>query len=158
MRDFRETITDLLTSRRCRLTSPRLAVLDVLVRADNPLTVAEIHARLSRHSVNLASVYRTLRLFIDLGILRAIDASSGSQRFELVEPYNDHHHHLICTRCGRIAELEGCLLEDKALDVISLRIRRDMQFQVTGHEVQLLGVCLDCDDARVAIVHTRDRA
>lgn len=143
----RQTIADLLANRRFRLTKPRRAVFEVLVGAGMPLSVAQIHARLNHKSVNLVSVYRTVQLFVELGILRAIDASTGSQRFEAIEPYNDHHHHLICTRCGEIVELEGCLLTDKALDMISHRVRQEKRFEVTGHEVQLLGQCRDCSAA-----------
>lgn len=119
----------------------------VLVDAGKPLSVAQIHVRLHRNRINLVSVYRTIRLFVDLGILRTVDASAGSQRFELVEPYNNHHHHLICTRCGEIVELEGCLLTDEALHMISHQVRRDTRFEVTGHEVQLLGRCGNCSTA-----------
>lgn len=143
----RQTIADLLAKRRFRLTTPRRAVFEVLVGAGTPLSVAQIHTRLNHKSVNLVSVYRTVQLFVNLGILRVVDASAGSQRFELVEPYNDHHHHLICTRCGEIVELEGCLLTDKALDMISHQVRRDTRFEVTGHEVQLLGRCGNCSTA-----------
>lgn len=128
-------------------------MLEALVNAGKPLSVADVHARLSHHhKANLVSVYRTVQLFVNLGILRSVDASAGSQRFELVEPYNEHHHHLICTRCGEIVELEGCLLTEKALSLISHRVQQDKQFEVTGHEVQIFGRCGDCSlDRRSAV-------
>ncbi|MBZ0169947.1 Zinc-specific metallo-regulatory protein [Candidatus Methylomirabilis lanthanidiphila] len=156
MSQRRQTITDLLANRRFRLTEPRQAVFEVLMDAGKPLSAAQIHTRLNHSRVNLVSVYRTVQLFVNLGILRAVDASAGSQRFELVEPYNEHHHHLICTRCGEIVELEGCLLTEKALDMISHRVRQDKQFEVTGHEVQILGRCGDCSIERQSVARAAD--
>jgi Fe2+ or Zn2+ uptake regulation protein len=143
--DRRDAVTTLLSSRQIRLTRPRRAILDVLSESARPLSAAEIHARLVDRSVNLVSVYRTLHLLLDLGFLRMADASRGTQRFELAELFAGHHHHLICRECGNIEDLEGCLLEQEALDALSRGVRRSRRFRVTDHDLRLLGVCGPCD-------------
>lgn len=112
-----------------------------------PLTVAEIHRRLRKARVNLVSVYRTLRLLMDLGLVRLADESRGSQRFELAEAYTGHHHHLVCQTCGHVEDLEGCWLEDRMLAMLGRRLRRARRFRVTAHDLKLFGLCQTCDRA-----------
>lgn len=143
--DSHRTLTDLVVARGYRLTTPRRRVLAALLASDAPLSAAEIHRRLRRQRINLASVYRTIYLLLQLAVLRVTDAASGEQRFELAGPFNSHHHHLICQGCGRIQDLEGCPLEDKALRAVNRRVRRSRRFRVVDHELRLIGACGDCD-------------
>jgi Fur family ferric uptake transcriptional regulator len=142
--DLRITIPSLLAGRGFRLTTPRRAVVNVLVDESKPLSVAEIHGRLRKQSVNLVSVYRTLQLLRGLGLLRVADTSKGIQRFELAEAFTGHHHHLICQSCGRVEDMDGCVLADKALALLNRRVRRTQRFRVTGHDLKLFGLCPDC--------------
>jgi Fur family transcriptional regulator, ferric uptake regulator len=142
--DLRTAIPSLLADRGFRLTAPRRAVVNVLVEEGTPLSVAEIHGRLRRRSVNLVSVYRTVHLLRGLGLLRVADTSKGIQRFELAEAFTGHHHHLICQRCGRVEDLTGCVLADKVLASLNRRVRRAQRFRVTGHDLKLLGLCRGC--------------
>jgi len=137
-------IPDLLARRGLRLTGPRRAVIDALIEGAAPLTVAEIHRRLRAARVNLVSVYRTLRLLMDLGFVRLADESRGTQRFELAEAYTGHHHHLVCQGCGQVEDVEGCWLEDKMLEALNRRLRRARRFRVLAHELKLLGLCRGC--------------
>jgi Fur family ferric uptake transcriptional regulator len=140
-------IPDVLAAKGLRLTVPRRAVVDVLVEQRTPLTVAEIHRRLRKARVNLVSVYRTLRLLMDLGLVRLADESRGTQRFELAEAYTGHHHHLVCQTCGHVEDLEGCWLEDRVLVMLGRRLRRARRFRVTAHDLKLFGLCQTCDRA-----------
>lgn len=144
--DARSIVTTRLAGRGFRLTGPRRAVLDVLFATTEPLSIAQIHARLKNRGINLVSVYRTAHILSDLGVLRVADTSTGSQRFELSGEFTGHHHHLICQGCGRIEDLEGCLIED-ALLALKRRVRRSLRFRVTDHDLQLLGLCRRCDTA-----------
>jgi Fur family ferric uptake transcriptional regulator len=142
--DLRITIPSLLVGRGFRLTIPRRAVVNVLVDEGKPMSVAEIHGRLRKQSVNLVSVYRTVQLLRGLGLLRVADTSKGIQRFELAEAFTGHHHHLICQSCGRVEDMDGCVLAEKALASLHRRVRRAQRFRVTGHDLKLFGLCQDC--------------
>jgi Fur family ferric uptake transcriptional regulator len=142
--DLRTTIPSLLANRGFRLTVPRRAVVNVLVEEGKPLSVAEIHRRLRKQSVNLVSVYRTVHLLRGLGLLRVADTSRGIQHFELAEAFTGHHHHLICQSCGRVEDMDGCVLADKVLSALNRRVRRAQRFRVTGHDLKLFGFCQDC--------------
>lgn len=142
--DPRATIPSLLAARGFRVTTPRRAVVNVLVDEAKPLSVAEIHDRIKRPGANLVSVYRAIHLLRDLGLLRVADTSKGVQRFELAEAFTGHHHHLICQTCGRVQDMDGCVLADKALASLNRQVRRAQQFRVTGHDLKLFGFCCDC--------------
>jgi Fur family ferric uptake transcriptional regulator len=142
----RTTLPTLLAARGIRLTRPRRAVLDVLAEVRHPLSVAEIHARLRGHNVNLGSVYRTIALLCRLDIMQLADATRGTQRFELTEPFTGHHHHLVCQRCGDVQDFEGCVIKKPVLTRLERRVRRATRFQVLGHDVRLYGLCAPCAD------------
>ncbi len=145
--DPQSTVFNLMSRRGFRLTQPRRAVLDALFAASAPLSIGEIHALVRNRHIDLSSVYRTVHLLSSLGALRVADTSSGFQRVELAEQFTGHHHHLICEACGRIGELEGCLLEEKLLKGLAQRIRRTKSFRVTTHDLRIIGLCQRCDAA-----------
>jgi Fur family ferric uptake transcriptional regulator len=138
------TIPDLLASKGLRLTTPRRAIVDVLVEHGAPLSVAEIHGRLRKARINLVSVYRTLRLLTQLGLVRLADESRGTQRFELAEAFTGHHHHLVCQGCGQVEDVEGCWLEEEMLEALNRRLQRARRFRVTAHDLKLFGLCHAC--------------
>jgi Fur family ferric uptake transcriptional regulator len=139
-----QILADLLAARGYRITAPRRHVLEALLASDAPLSAAEIHRRLGDRRINLASVYRTVRLFLRLRILSVTDSTNGGQRFELADPFTGHHHHLICRECGKIEDLDGCLLEGKLLSALKRRVRQSRRFRIADHELRLIGACGDC--------------
>ncbi len=143
--DARDAIPRLLARRGYRITAPRRAVLDAFVTSHEPRTVAQLHRSLGGERVNLVSVYRTVKLLCDVGLVRATDAAQGQRRYELAEPFTAHHHHLICRRCGQIEDLEGCLLEPDVLARLGRRVRQSHRFRVTDHELRFFGICRRCD-------------
>jgi Fur family ferric uptake transcriptional regulator len=144
--DPRDAIPRLLARRGYRITAPRRAVLDALATSQEPRTVTQLHRALGGGRVNLVSVYRTVKLLCDIGLVRATDAAQGQRRFELAEPFTAHHHHLICRRCGQIEDLDGCLLEPDVLNRLGRRVRQSRRFRVTDHELRFFGVCRRCDE------------
>lgn len=145
--DPRATTAHVLAREGYRLTGPRRAVLDVLAGSAVPLTVGEIHARLGRGRANIVSVYRAINLLVKLGLVRATDSGRAGLRYELTEQFTGHHHHLICQRCGRIEDLDGCLLPDDELVRVNRRVWHLREFRVTEHELRLLGLCRSCQRA-----------
>ena len=148
--DPRDAIPSVLARRGFRLTGPRRAVLDVLVAQAGPLSAAEIHGRVRARRVNLVSVYRTVHLLARLGLLRTADTSRRIRRFELAEEFTGHHHHVICRGCGRIEDVDGCLLGDRALEALHRSVRRTQRFRITDHDLKLFGLCHRCDGRRSA--------
>lgn len=133
-----------LASAGYRAGRARTAVVEMLGEAGGCLGAQDVADRLraEQEPVGLASVYRTLNLLEELGLVHALDTGEGIARFELAHPSGAHHHHVVCTECGRIATFADDDLEH-AIEGIAQRVR----YAISGHEVTLRGVCERCQAA-----------
>ena len=96
------------------MTPQRRLVLDLFeqIGSGSHLSAEEVHRQLvdKQSKVSLATIYRTLRLLVDMDFLQELELRDGGSRFELADAEHIHHHHLVCVRCGRTEEFENCLL------------------------------------------------
>lgn len=124
----------------------RRAVIELLGRQRCCLTAQEIFDRLRAEgrSVGIASVYRTLEQLSRDGHLQRIDLGSGTTRFEPIHAGGEHHHHVVCERCGRVEAFADSELE-RALH----EVEGKTGYAVGGHDVVLRGVCDSCAPGRV---------
>ncbi len=134
--------TDTPLSRRVReagykLTPPRLAVLQV-IEQDNHLSPAEIYQRalLIQPGVGLATVYRALELFTELGIVRPITVGDGPPTYIRAE---GGHHHLVCSACGRLIEFDEC-----SSGALAQELADRYDFHIQSHLLEFYGLCADC--------------
>jgi Fur family ferric uptake transcriptional regulator len=119
----------------------RRAVVELLGRQSCAVTAIDIDGalRAEGQTVARASVYRTLEQLAELGLIQRLEVGQGTARYEPVDPSGDHHHHLVCDRCGEVVPFEDRELE-KAID----RLSRRVAFKVDDHEVVLHGACGAC--------------
>ena len=123
-----------------RAGGARTEVLALLGEQSCCLSAQEIHDELRRRdrSVGLASVYRALDLMAGLGLVHRIDVG-GTACYEPADPSGEHHHHAICSHCGRRDSFEDPELE-RLLD----RAGRRLGYAVGAHDLVLHGSCPDC--------------
>ena len=114
-----------------KATPQRLTILEA-IGAEQHQSMEEIRDRCP--GVGLVTVYRTLDLLSELGVVRRLDLGDGP-RYEMAE---DHHHHLICEGCGSVAEFEQCPLDPARLP----RVWSD--FEMRAHSRAVYGSCADC--------------
>jgi Fur family ferric uptake transcriptional regulator len=116
-------------------------VVELLARQRCALTAREIDDELRRRgqSIGLATVYRSLELLERLKLLTRLDVGQGVARYEPLLPDGEHHHHLVCDSCGRIAPFDDAQLE-RAIQ----RLTRAVSFTVAEHDVVLHGECEAC--------------
>lgn len=121
-------------------------IVAALSGAKHPRTVPELCA--SRPELKVSSVYRNLAVLEEAGIVHRIEAGEHA-RYELAEDLSQrHHHHLLCTRCGRVEDFEpGGTLEQRAVDGLS-RAARKLGWEATGHRLDVVGICASCQVAR----------
>lgn len=131
----------LLSRRRYSWTQARAAVLTVLTTHPSPLRAEQIHRALRNRPINLSSVYRALRLFETLNVVRRVALGKGAPRYELADGYRDHHHHLVCDACDRIEDVATCPVETGSL---TRQIQRRTGFAVRSHALELFGLCRSC--------------
>lgn len=123
-----------------KLTGARQAVLDVLRHQAHPLSPKEIHAALPEGQCDLVTVYRSLRLLMQMDMVKRFDLADGVARYELLAEGDDgHHHHLVCTRCSRIVEIEECFIRE-----LEETIAARNGFKSVTHRLEFFGVCPDC--------------
>lgn len=126
-----------------KYTGQRAAILDSLILCEGQhVSVEELFSFVrSKHpEIGLATVYRTMILLDKLGLVHKLDFDDGFCRYELVKPNEDHrHHHLICSSCGSVSEMEEDLL-----DTMEEQILEKIGFLVKDHRVQFYGLCSKC--------------
>ena len=132
-----------------RMTVGRETILKLLSATTDHLSAEDIYLR--THSVNpsigLTSVYRTLDLLVDIGLIQKFDFGDGRARFEMMEETKgaNHHHHLVCMGCGRVVDYSDFMnLEVKFLKRIERKLSKKYKFKITNHLVQYYGTCAKC--------------
>ncbi len=126
-----------------RLTPQRLRVLHLFedLGSGRHLSAEDVHHKLveSNTKVSLATVYRTLRLLVEMGFLHQLELSENGHRFELANDDHPDHHHLVCIRCGRTEEFE-C---DEVLEAGKLAAER-IGFQLVESTLNVRAICPSC--------------
>jgi len=133
----------LLAAKDLRLTPQREAIIKILLSKRNQHLSADDIYLLTKEAypeIGIATIYRTLELFADLGMVNKLEFGDGCGRYEFNEGQEGHsHHHLICEKCGAIIEFNEDLLED--LEEI---IARESKFKITNHCLRFYGYCEEC--------------
>jgi Fur family ferric uptake transcriptional regulator len=132
-------VADVLASAGVKPTAQRVEIAAELRREANDVTAQELHLRLRKRGrrLGLATVYRTLGTLADAGVIDSLAHQHGALCYRWCG--KEHHHHLVCAECHRVVEVEDCRI-GPWLDDLSAK----HGFAVTGHEVEVVGVCADC--------------
>lgn len=123
-----------------RNTRQRTAVINLLSEIDTFASAKEIHRELENRDlqVGLTTVYRTLQSLAEIEAVDVLHMATGETLYrQCVSPH--HHHHLVCTQCGRTEEIDGGSVETWAKQVAEQH-----GFQLTGHDAEIYGLCPDC--------------
>ena len=133
-------LAEKLRRRSRRITGPRQKILDILRRHHGPLAIKEIFAALPSGDCDLATVYRSMHLLEEMGMVKRFELGDGGARFELLAEGDDgHHHHLVCTRCADIVEVEECFPHE-----LQDRIAERNGFKQVTHKLEFFGLCPRC--------------
>ncbi len=121
-----------------RQTQQRRAIEAAFTSAGRPLAPYEIleAARNQSPSLNLATVYRTLKRMVEENALHPVELPGEPARYELRTAADHHHHHFRCQRCNSVFDLRGC--------VGGLKKLLPSGFRMTDHEIVLYGYCPAC--------------
>src|ERR1017187_1488628 len=133
-------LTGRLRQKARKITGPRAAILEILRQHPHPLTNREIFAEMSKGSGDLATIYRSMHLLEKMGMVKRFDFGDGAARFELMAEGDDgHHHHLVCTKCSEVVEIEECFPKK-----IEEKIAARNGFKSVTHKLEFFGICPHC--------------
>jgi Fur family ferric uptake transcriptional regulator len=131
----------ILKENALKFTAQREAILQVLFTSREHLTPEELHALLKQEksgsAIGISTVYRTLNLLEEAGLVSSISFGAHGKKFELSG--SDHHDHIICIRCDKIVEFEDEIIEKRQESVA-----KEAGFELTDHTMQLYGICNEC--------------
>jgi len=122
-----------------RLTPQRMMVLEAIEASADHISAEEIYTRVvARYPhVNISTVYRTLELLKKLELVTETDMGGGRYRYHPAD--KGHHHHLICSRCGRTIDLEESVLQP-----LRDTLRQQYHFEADLRHLGIFGVCRQC--------------
>ena len=122
-----------------RLTPQRLMVVEALHSVDRHISAEEIYAKVKEKYpyANISTVYRTLDLLKELGLVTEIDLGDGRVRYHPAE--KGHHHHLVCHNCGTIIDLP-----EEAFNPLIDKLGRDYKFKADLKHLAIFGLCEKC--------------
>ena len=136
-----DQLMEVLDERGYRDTSPRQAVVRAIAGKDRHFTAEELREQVP--GVGRATVYRSLKLLVDAGVLCRVLLEDGELHYQL--SHRGHHHHLLCAECGSSQDLLGCDIEGLLHEVAGSH-----GFQVSGHWLEVYGRCHNCLSAAAA--------
>lgn len=126
-----------------RVTEPRTQLIKaVAAQKERPFTGEALYEELKEAGLGRATVFRTLKLLQDLGILSRLHLPEGCQHYIVSPPEHQnrkHHDRIICRVCGRVAYLDECPMSEVIAD-----IAKASGYRVETHQLDFLGVCSSC--------------
>jgi Fur family transcriptional regulator, ferric uptake regulator len=130
---------ELLRKRGLKATSRRLYLLSLLAKAKSPMSTHELKSAWKKGATDVVTLYRALEALVTVHIVRRVDLRHGHTDYELITP-GEHHHHLVCTRCGTIEDFEQC-----PVDIEQLALKRSTKFaSLREHALEFFGTCNTC--------------
>lgn len=133
--------------RGCRLTLPREVVLAVLGRTSKHLSVDEVFAAVNKlyPGIGIATIYRTLDLLSQMGIVTKLEFGEGKSRYELSDSKKGHHHHLVCSGCGQIIDYSDFIEKEvEFLGKLEGELAKKHNFKINSHQIHFYGLCEKC--------------
>ncbi len=141
--EIHQQVRERLADAEVRYTTGRRAVVTALLRARGPRSAGEI-VDLVVGAVPISSLYRSLAVLDESGVIGKHHDVDGIARFELAEWLVGHHHHMVCDRCGNVEDVALSGHEEDALHELVDRVGDSLGYTVSGHVLEVEGVCATC--------------
>ncbi len=126
-----------------RYTGGRRSIVEALASSGHPVNISDIAEQLP--DVPRSSAYRHLVDLQNAGIVRRIAARDEFARFELAEEFTEHHHHLLCTICGRVFDVTPSESFELMVGKVVEDLSRRLGFRPTSHSLDVVGHCAECE-------------
>lgn len=146
---FWEGLDQYLEKTGLKQTQQRKMIVQAFLEINSHVDADELHRRVVKegHEIGLATIYRTLNLLTEAGLIEQKSFQDGRSVFEVAHP-GSHHDHLICTECGHVIEFE-----DEEIELLQETIAKKYGIELKSHRLDLYGRCLDrasCDSRKIS--------
>jgi Fur family transcriptional regulator, ferric uptake regulator len=130
-------------------TPARNAITQFLSESKAPVDVEQILGYLHSQNMNTnkVTVYRNIDSMFENGLVNRLEFGEGKYRYEIAK---SHHHHLICSNCGRIEDVDGEYLSD-----LEEKIKENKGFLVKSHSLEFFGICKNCQSKTDLLVNSK---
>jgi Fur family ferric uptake transcriptional regulator len=137
-----KTIESALRHRGYKITPQRRTIIDEIINSHEHLTPAAIYARVKceHPGVGLVTIYRTLEILAELGLICETHAGHSCRSY-LMRESSAHHHHLICSDCGKVVDFADC-----GLGELENKLMEKSGFKINSHLLEFLGQCWQCSE------------
>ena len=132
----------ILTEHKVSITNPRILVLEALLEVSNPITIDELQSKLKGY-VAKSTLYRVLNDLKKINILNEFTSPDNSTVVELILEDHSHHHHLFCSDCGEVIDIELSDEFEKMLSKEIESIQKKFNFEINDHRVEMFGLCTE---------------
>ncbi|MFT8348207.1 Fur family transcriptional regulator [Clostridium saccharoperbutylacetonicum] len=140
-----DALKENLKKKGYKLTPQRRSIVDTIIENEGQhLTAEEIYDKVKKScpEIGLATVYRTILLLEELGVISRLELNDGCNRYEIMHSNETHrHHHLVCNNCHKVLEVQDDLLED-----LEAAIEKQYKFKILDHSVKFYGICDECQN------------
>ncbi len=133
-------LTTFLRREGYKITPQRKAILKIVAEAHDHLTPAALYERVQKEQPNigLVTIYRTIQILEEMGLICEMHTERTSRSY-LLKRASEHHHHIICSSCGAVADVTKCQLES-----IQQQLAKETGFEIEGHLLEFFGYCRHC--------------
>lgn len=123
-----------------RITPQRRVIVEKIVQTAGLLTAAEIWnlVRKEYNDIGLDTIYRNINMLTDIGVLIPI-AGTGKDRTRYELAHANHHHHVVCVKCGQAVCIDYCPINQQFIEMFRVN-----GYELIRHNIELLGLCIDC--------------
>ncbi len=142
---MKKSPNEILIEKNISITSPRLLIVEEILKNKNPISIEKLQKKLEG-KVALSTLYRALNDLKSVEIIKEFTTTDSITMFEVLDLEEDHHHHLFCTNCGDIVDINLSKRFEKNVDAEVSKIEKNFNFEIKDHTLELLGLCSKCVD------------
>ena len=139
---MQEKSKQILSEHSVSITNPRILVLEELLEIKSPITIDDLQKKL-KNKVAKSTLYRVLNDLKNINILNEFTSPDNTVVVELVLEGDQHHHHLFCSDCGEIIDVELSRNFESLLDKEIKKIEKKFNFIIEDHRVEMFGQCTE---------------
>ena len=145
---MQEKSKQILSEHSVSITNPRILVLEELLEIKSPITIDDLQKKL-KNKVAKSTLYRVLNDLKTINILNEFTSPDNTVVVELVLEGDQHHHHLFCSDCGEIIDVELSMNFESLLNKEIKRIEKKFNFIIEDHRVEMFGQCTEqCENCK----------